>query len=150
MQAGQNQNILNSVHQVVQSNVSKMYKKIDDIIQSAKSFVEEKPQNGQKIVDHITSYTKYMHKVIEQIIQSYSVLLESAVFGKNNPINKLLASSKLNDSYDSQSTAAESDEDSSHDISKLLQEFKAEFAQNIERAKNATNKIQSLLTPLVQ
>jgi hypothetical protein len=136
MQAGQNQNVLNSVHQVVQSNVSKMYKKIDDIIQSAKSFVEEKPQNGQKIVDHVTSYTKYMHKVIEQIIQSYSVLLESAVFGKNNPMNQILPE--------------EMQSDSQQDIAQLLQNFKTEFAQNIERAKNATNKIQSLLTPLVQ
>lgn len=135
MQAGQNQNVLNSVHQVVQSNVSKMYKKIDDIIQSAKSFVEENPQNGQKIVDHVTSYTKYMHKVIEQIIQSYSVLLESAVFGENNPMNQILPSE-----FHSKSK----------DIAQLLQDFKAEFAQNIERAKNATNKIQNLLTPLVQ
>jgi len=136
MQAGQNQNVLNSVHQVVQSNVSKMYKKIDDIIQSAKSFVEEKPQNGQKIVDHVTSYTKYMHKVIEQIIESYSVLLDSAVFGKNNPMNQILPE--------------EMQSDSQQDIAQLLQNFKTEFAQNIERAKNATNKIQSLLTPLVQ
>lgn len=136
MQAGQNQNVLNSVHQVVQSNVSKMYKKIDDIIQSAKSFVEEKPQNGQKIVDHVTSYTKYMHKVIEQIIESYSILLDSAVFGKNNPMNQILPE--------------EMQSDSQQDIAQLLQNFKTEFAQNIERAKNATNKIQSLLTPLVQ
>jgi hypothetical protein len=135
MQAGQNQNVLNSVHQVVQSNVSKMYKKIDDIIQSAKSFVEEKPQNGQKIVDHVTSYTKYMHKVIEQIIQSYSVLLEGAAFGNNNPMNQILPSEMQSES---------------RDVSELLQEFKVEFAQNIERAKNATNKIQNLLTPLVQ
>ena len=135
MQAGQNQNVLNSVHQVVQSNVSKMYKKIDDIIQSAKSFVEDKPQNGQKIVDHVTSYTKYMHKVIEQIIQSYSVLLEGAAFGNNNPMNQILPSEMQSES---------------RDVSELLQEFKVEFAQNIERAKNATNKIQNLLTPLVQ
>ena len=132
MQAGQNQNVLNSVHQVVQSNVSKMYKKIDDIIQSAKSFVEERPENGQKIVDHVTSYTKYMHKVIEQIIQSYSTLLDGAVFGVNINQDEALG------------------QEESREVSELLQAFKAEFAQNIERAKNATNKIQSLLTPLVQ
>ncbi len=135
MQAGQNQNVLNSVHQVVQSNVSKMYKKIDDIIQSAKSFVEERPENGQKIVDHVTSYTKYMHKVIEQIIQSYSTLLDGAVFGANNPMNQILPSEMQSEP---------------RDVADLLQAFKTEFAQNIERAKNATNKIQSLLTPLVQ
>jgi hypothetical protein len=147
MQANKQQNILNSVHAVVQANVSKMYSRIDAVIESAKEFVTSNPENGQKIVDHVTSYTKYMHKVIEQIIQSYSTLLDSAVFGKNNPMKKILESNQWNDSSDDESTA---DEDSSDEISKLLQKFKAEFAQNIDRAKNATNKIQTLLTPLVQ
>ena len=127
MQANQQQNVLNSVHAVVQSNVSKMYSRIDAIIESAKEFVTAKPENGQKIVDHVTSYTKYMHKVIEEIIQSYSALLEGIVFIQEN-----------------QEPSAQ------EQISQNLQEFKAKFAQNIERAKNATNKIQSLLTPLVQ
>ncbi len=140
MQADQNQNVLNSVHQVVQSNVSKMYKKIDDIIQSAKLYVEEKPENGQKIVDHVTSYTKYMHKVIEQIIQSYSELLNSTVFGESNPLESIAESGKLNE--DAGSLMG--------NMQPLLQEFKERFAQNIERARNATTKIQGLIAPLVQ
>ena len=127
MQANKQQNVLNSVHAVVQSNVSKMYSRIDAIIESAKEFVTSNPENGQKIVDHVTSYTKYMHKVIEEIIKSYSELLESIVFTQENK-----------------------DDDSQESVSEQLQVFKAKFAQNIERAKNATNKIQTLLTPLVQ
>ena len=61
---------------------------------------------------------------LEEIIQSYSNLLEQIAFKEE-----------------------ESDEGT---IAEQLQLFKSKFAQNIERAKNATNKIQSLLSPLVQ
>ena len=131
MQANQSQDILNSVHNVVQSNVSKMYKKIDDIIQSAKNYVEQAPENGQKIVDHVTSYTKYMHKVIEQIVQSYSELLNDAVFSAQGQISE------------GQSLP------SNESMTQLLNNFKEKFAQNIERAKNATSKIQYLVESLV-
>jgi ElaB/YqjD/DUF883 family membrane-anchored ribosome-binding protein len=131
MQANQSQDILNSVHNIVQSNVSKMYKKIDDIIQSAKNYVEQAPENGQKIVDHVTSYTKYMHKVIEQIVQSYSELLNDTVFSAQGQI------------AEGQSLP------SNESMTQLLNNFKEKFAQNIERAKNATSKIQSLVESLV-
>jgi regulator of replication initiation timing len=76
MQANR-QEVFNQIHETVQSTVSKMYARIDSIIQSAKEYVEANPEKGEEIVQHVTNYTRYMHRVIDSIVESYSAFLKS-------------------------------------------------------------------------
>ncbi len=105
MQANQ-QEAYEQVHQVVQSTVEKMYNRIDAIIQSAKAFVEQSPERGDRTVEGVTQYTRFMHRVIDKIVDEYQKLLDT-----NGDINS----------------------------------FKQTMFKLLEKAKDATQKIQGLI-----
>jgi hypothetical protein len=108
MQANQKE-VYNQIHQTIQSTVEKMYKRIDAIIQSAKAYVEENPESGEKTVQHITAYTRYMHRTIDAIVEEYTNFLKN---GEETSINS----------------------------------FKEKLSQYISYAKNATLKVQALIS----
>ena len=76
MQANQAE-VLEQIHKTLESNIEKMYSRVDSIIESAKSFVSQNPEQGDEVVENITNYTKYMHDVIDKIVDLYKSFTEN-------------------------------------------------------------------------
>lgn len=96
MQANR-QEVFNQIHQTVQSTVEKMYGRIDNIIQSAKGYVEANPEKGDEIVQNITNYTRYMHRIIDTIVEAYSDFLQEEnpeIKGFKEKVSQMIARAK--------------------------------------------------------
>lgn len=127
MQANQQnrQEVYEQIHSNIQQTVDTMYNKIDGIIQSAKKYVTESPQNADNLVRNVTNYTNYMHKVIDSIVEEYKNFLEAcrqnAESGQSQEQNGLNCTPEQ------------------------LRSFKENVSSLVGKAKQATQKINSLI-----
>ncbi len=102
-----NKEFSTQIHQTIQSTVEKLYTRVDTMIQLAKDFVQNQPDKGEETVEKIKAYTKYMHIIIDKIVEEYSKFLQEEKY-------------KVND-------------------------FKAILLDYVNKAKEATSKVQSLI-----
>ncbi len=116
-----------NLHQVVTDTVSDLYDGIDGIIEAAKSYVQvETVQDADKLVDYIDSYVKYMHKLIDTIVDNYTSLFQ----GK-----------ETSDSDEASGYRTPSDEE--------MQNFHNLFEECLQYASNATGKVQKKLASVL-
>lgn len=62
------------LHEMVTKTVSDMYAGIDSIIESAKNYVKTGATDAEQLVNYIDAYVKYMHKVVDNIVITYTAL----------------------------------------------------------------------------
>lgn len=120
----------NSLHQVVTDTVSDLYDGIDSIIEAAKSYIQvETVQDAEKLVDYIDSYVKYMHKLIDTIVENYTGLFKSEQPEQEDN----------SDEFSSYRTPSEEE----------VEHFQTIFEECLQYASSATQKVQNKLSSVL-